>query len=247
MSYERLSTPNGPIHVWTPPNARRKRGTVVYAHGLYNNADEAVEKHRLVEQFANSGVDATFIVPEVPWKGGQSVQFPDLGALLRLVEQCTKLGSGPIILIGHSAAHLTLRKWLKNGPPVQHVILLDALYDGSSEFRAWAGGWSTRRLTVIGQATNAASKDLVESMGGTYLPSIPAVLSRDPRDKVLGAESQYGHNAIVEDGIVIPIVLRRTALTEVGSGWLPWVAGLLTVGAAGLGGWYYYERRRRLR
>jgi hypothetical protein len=204
---------------------------------LYNTADQAIVKHRLVEQFANSGVDATFIVPEAPWEGGQSPQFPDLNELLQTVSQHTKLGSGPLVIIGHSAAHVTIRKWLTSIQPIQHIVLLDALYAGQADFKRWVQGSATRRLTVLGQATDSASRALVTSLGGRYLPAFTAPF---PKERVIGAKSQWGHHAIVEDGFVIPAILRHTDLLLVNrQRWVPWAASALVAGALGFGGWYY--------
>ena len=116
------------------------------------------------------------------------------------------------------------------------------MYGSRSDFEQWARN-PNKRLTVIGQATNSESKALVRSLGGRYLDAIPSEL---PKERIIGAESQWGHHAIVEDGIVIPIVLRHTDLPRLRpSRWLPWAAGLLAVGAAGFGGWYYWSRRQR--
>lgn len=243
MAVKRIDTPTGPIYVWTPKGASAQRGTVIYVHGLENTVDQAMVNHRLIEQFERSGVDATFIVPEAPAVRSQAVQFPDLAALLHLVNQHTPLGTGPIIVLGHSFAHVTLRKWLKH-PGIRHIVLLDALYSGRSEFKSWAEGDPSRRLTVIGRETDADSRKLVASLGGRYLPSIP---SKIPKTRVIGATSQWEHDAIAGGGAVIPIVLRHTDLARVGRSKWVWIAGLLAIGTVVGGGVYVLRRRARNR
>ena len=167
-------------------------------------------EHRLPEQFANSGVDATFVVPEAPSYRGDSVRFPNLQALLDLVG---KPNANPVIAVGHSAAFSTIRQWLGN-PRLKHIILLDALYGGYDKFKAWAQQ-PGHSMQIVGAkcsgCTHSASQRLAGELG------IPYNLASS-------------HMGIVEDGEWTPALLRQAP--GLGGGF-----SLLTVAIVGFLAW----------
>jgi hypothetical protein len=167
--------------------------------------------HRLPEQFAASGVDATFLVPEAP-KSGSHVSFPNLQELLTYAG---KPNASPVVAVGHSAAHMTIRKWLGN-PRLKHIILLDALYGTTSYnlFKAWAQQ-PGHTLQIVGAdcsgCTGSASRKLAGELGIPY-------------------HHATSHMGIVENGEWTPALLRN----------IPGLNGgisLLTIAALGFIAW----------
>jgi hypothetical protein len=190
-----------PLHIWKAPGAGN--AVAIYVHGYYDTVESALRKHRLVDQFKKSGRAATFLVPEAPGGSSDYVRWPDLQALL---EAAGVPNADPVVAVGHSGAHRTLRKWLKH-PRLRHLILLDALYGGYDQFLNW-GKQPGHTMQVVGHDTARASYQLAEAVGAPY--------HQAPR----------GHMAIVEDGKWIPELLARSPLP----GAFPW--GLALGGAA---------------
>src|SRR5262245_22937340 len=60
--HDRIETPQGPVHVWTPRGyAPETAITVVYVHGYHLDVDEAWWAHGLPEQFGHASINAMFI------------------------------------------------------------------------------------------------------------------------------------------------------------------------------------------
>lgn len=248
----RIEAATGPIHVWTPPGASSRRGTVLYVHGYGTTADDAMGRYRLEEQFLDSGLDATFVVPEAPRSRYDPVRFPSLAALLDEVRRHTMLGTGPVVAVGHSGAFRTLVHWLSD-PRLSHIILLDALYGRYDDFLKWGRDPSHRLTVVVGPDTTPPSERLVKALGGRVLARIPTDVRPYWFDRVIGMHSQYSHMGLVSNDVVIPVLLRRTMIARLGGRspvpprprpvW-PWVlvalSGLLVGGSA----WYFWRRTR---
>jgi hypothetical protein len=227
----RIAAPAGPIHVWRPAGYRPETAaTVVYVHGYYTDVDTAWRDHQLPEQFASSAVNAVFIAPEAPNGLRQLVQFRDLGELLRTVEDA--LGeprpSGPLIVVGHSGAYRTLLAWL-DYPPIDTVILVDALYGDFDEFRDWLLAGAARRLVTIGDDTVRWTEDYARAIAGTVevdrVPPGPETgLDFWPPEartaRHLYVRSQIGHMGQVTGGVLLPMLLRLEAVELLGSA--PW-------------------------
>ena len=80
-THYRVQTEHGPVHLFRPAGYdRRTAGVVVYVHGLYTSVDQAWKDHRLATQFAASGANALFIVPEAqsPLSGERAESNPRL-------------------------------------------------------------------------------------------------------------------------------------------------------------------------
>jgi hypothetical protein len=216
----RLQTPRGPVHVWRPAGFdRRSAGTVVYVHGYSANADAAWEQHDLATQFKSSRRNAVFLVPEAPASLEDAVRWPSLNELLNAVR--ARLGSasppGPLVVMGHSAAHRTLVPWLKN-PHVEHVILLDAIYseDTVEALRTWART-GRGRLTVVAADTARDAERLIEAFPsavrrGVIPESDAGFTSGERRARITYFLSQYGHLAMVTEGKAIAPLLGLTRL-----------------------------------
>jgi hypothetical protein len=216
----RLLTAKGPVHVWRPVRYDRHRaGTVVYVHGFSSDADTAWEQHDLARQFEASRRNALFIVPEAPANPEDRVVWPNLDELLRAVGTGLKtpLPGGPLVVMGHSAAHLTLVPWLRN-PRIGHVILLDAIYgdDVVGQLRAWLRK-NRGRLVVAAADTAEDSEHLLLGLASTVrcgpIPETEAGFTPVERGaRVAYFRSQYGHLELVTGGKAIAPLLCLTRL-----------------------------------
>lgn len=222
----RIKTVNGPVHVWTPPGYQpATAGVVLYVHGYYTRLDAAWRKHRLPAQFAASGRNALFIVPEAPARGRDEVSWRSLGDLIREVRRHTGLAQpwGSIVAVGHSGAYRTLLHWLDDRR-LAHVILLDGLYGNEDAFLAWldAAKRPPNRLTLIGLDTLRWSELAAPEHPDRYqLDWLPDRLSDIPADargaRFLHICSQRGHMDIVTEGQVLPLLLQLSPLPAAAS------------------------------
>lgn len=219
--HRRIETPHGPVHVFVPRGYEPKTaGTVVYVHGYYDDVDEAWAEHKLADQFKASRRNALFIVPEAPEGDAEPVRWKDLTELLSTVSDETgfELPKGPLIAMAHSGGIRTVVPWLES-PWLDHVVLLDALYTGEDALRRWVDERSrvSKALMLVGELTHERSEKLLGSIEGSKsfdrIPervdtASPAVLFRSPDD----------HMGMVEEGRVIPAVLRLTPLRRASAG-----------------------------
>jgi hypothetical protein len=208
----------GPIHVWKPKGFDAETaGIVVYVHGYYIKVDRAWREHRLPRQFAEAGVNALFIACEAPIGPKQDVLWPSLSELLeRVRDELGELPPGPVIAVGHSGAHRTLRMWLDDDQ-LATVALLDALYGELTEFRAWIEASDERRLINVGDATrrwtDALHRQLPDTLVFERFPPPRAGRLRGEREaKIVYVRSQLGHMPLVTDGVALPMVLRALRL-----------------------------------
>ena len=127
----RIDGPRGPIHVWIPPGYHADTGaTIIYLHGYYDGVDSAWTGHMLPEQFAMSALNALFIAPESPVAAKTPINYPDLGEVLRIVEDKAGVVRGGALtaVIGlTSGAFRTIDHWLDE-PLVDQIIMIDAMY-----------------------------------------------------------------------------------------------------------------------
>jgi hypothetical protein len=218
----RLTTPRGPIHLWRPAGYRsRTAGIVLYLHGYNINVDQAWEIFKLATQFQESRQNALFIVPEAPVGRDDKLKWPSLGALLRTVARGAKLTlpRGHVVAIGHSGAFRTLASWL-DYRWLDHLILLDALYANDAEFESWIELdplKEQRKMVIVAEDTRAKAEAFVKKLRhAASRKGIPSSVSelrkRERRARVLYLDSQYKHNEMVQNGKVIPLLLRTTRL-----------------------------------
>ncbi|MBK9037401.1 MAG: hypothetical protein IPL61_40190 [Myxococcales bacterium] len=219
----RIATGAGAVHVWRPAGyARASAGLVIYVHGHGTDADGAWRDHDLAAQFAASGQNALFVVPEAPSKKGEAVAWPALTDLRRAITRANiRLPDGPIIVVGHSGAFRTMMGWVDH-KRVAQLILLDAMYGGEQAFDEFIGSGARarqHRLIAIGADTAAASaafaKQYPFAVVRDALPAAAADFTkRERRARLLYVRSQYGHMQIVTSGKVIPLLLRLTPLAR---------------------------------
>jgi hypothetical protein len=221
----RIGTPRGPVVAWRPPGYRsREAGVVVYLHGYFTSADQAVADHKLFGQFLASGRNALFVVPEAPAWNGEETVWPSLAGLLEEVFARTGLTPppGPLVVAAHSGGFRPTLLWLGE-PRLEEILLLDGLYRSEDQFRGWLesgppGG--RRRLVLVGDETAAKGDALAAATpGGVVLPRVPAArpgLDGAARTaRLVSIRSQYPHMAIVESGEVLPVLLQATRLPAV--------------------------------
>lgn len=227
----RIDGPRGPIHAWIPDGYQPETGaTVVYVHGYWDTADTAWTMHQLPQQFALSALNAMFIVPEAPTQQRVPVNYPDLGEILRLVEDHTGVlrGAALTAAIGHSGAFRTLELWLDE-PLLDQLVLVDASYGDEGRFADWLAASARRRLIVIGWDTLLGTESLASKLPGVVtLDRFPA--SWDAwrpdvhRARALYIRSQLMHMPLVTDGVALPVLLRSLPIARLPT--LPWRAPL---------------------
>jgi hypothetical protein len=218
----RVGTSRGTVWAWRPAGYRpRDAGVLIYLHGYFTTVDQAVLDHRLAEQFAAGGRNALHVVAEAPAWNGEDGVWPDLDDLL--LETFRRIGvkppRGPVVVVGHSGAFRPILSWLGH-PRLEEVLLLDGLYRGEAQFRAWlqgAGPPGRRRLVLVSDETFPAAEALAASVpGAVSLGEVPVAgggLEGAARTaRLVHLKSQLGHMAIVESGAVLPPLLRATRL-----------------------------------
>jgi hypothetical protein len=216
----RLETPRGPVHVWRPDDWDPKTaGVVIYVHGHFDTVDEAWSEHQLPQQFAASRRNAMFIAPEAPTSYKEDPQWTSLGDLLRVVRaRVGFLPSGPLVAIGHSGAYRTVIPWMEYAP-LDHVILLDAMYGSEEDVRVWldeARGHEANRLTIVSEDTIRWSDPFVDAIpDATTLGRMPESWTRTQlRARVLYVRTKIDHMELVTGKKVIPVLLRRAPLGD---------------------------------
>jgi hypothetical protein len=221
-THVRLRTEHGPVHVWTPKHYDpATAGIVVYVHGFYTNVDRAWRKHRLARQFAESKINALFIACEAPSSGRKPVRWARIGALLDAVADGLgrDLPTGPVIAVGHSGAHRTLKLWLDEDR-IDTIVLVDAVFDQASPFRDWVEADPHRRLIDVAADTRPWTEALHARMPETVVynrfpPARAGKLRGARRARVVYVRSQLDHMSLVTGGVALPMLLRAVRLPVV--------------------------------
>lgn len=214
----RIDAEQGPVHVWKPAGYDRSTaGIVIYVHGYLVNVDRAWSEYALAEQFAASRQNALFIVPEAPSKKDEPVFYPDLGALLALVEAETPYArpDGPLIVLGHSGAYRTIKEWL-GYERIDQLILLDGLYAYEDEFSAFAED-PANRLVIITKLTTGHADTILKKLPRAARATSIFKLSRNKRAHraiEINVGDSYDHMSLVTSKEVIPQLLKMTPLRK---------------------------------
>jgi hypothetical protein len=206
---------HGPIHVWVPDGYDPAHaGVVVYVHGYFADVDDAWKEYNLASQFARSRLDAVFIAPEAPTSPRDGVSWSSLSDLLACVEDKTdiELPDGPLVAVGHSAAHRTLTEWLDDGQ-LDTVVLLDALYGEVDEMKSWLDASDDHRLIDVSQITRPWAEQLHAELPETVVfdgfPTRSSGRMRDAREaRVIHVRTHIGHMPLVTGGRALPQALR---------------------------------------
>jgi hypothetical protein len=227
----RIDGPHGPVHVWIPPSFRPDTGaTIVYVHGYFDNADSAYTGHHLPEQFAMSALNAMFIVPEAPVAQKIPVNYPNLGELLRLVEDQTGTPRGMALtaVVGHSGAFRTIDSWLDE-PLVDEIVMIDAMYANEEQIETWLRSSPRRKLITVGEDTLQWNEQLLHDMPETLVVDrVPPTYDTWPPEartaRIVYVRAQFWHMPLVTDGIVLPALLRLLPVELLGDE--PWTTPL---------------------
>jgi hypothetical protein len=211
----RIEGPRGPIHVWIPTSYHADTGaTILYVHGYFDDADTAWSGHQLPEQFAMSALNAIFIVPEAPIAQKVPINYPDIGELLRLVEDKTGAtrGAALTVAIGHSGAFRTIQTWLDE-PLLDQIVMVDAMYGDEDLIVNWYKASPRRRLITVGEDTVLGAEAIAAKIPETVtIDRFPPTYELWPADaktaKHLYVRAQFMHMPLVTEGIVLPSLLR---------------------------------------
>jgi hypothetical protein len=215
-TWKRLETPRGIVYVWWPRNYnRREAGIVVYVHGYSTTVDRAWKEHQLAAQFKASRQNALFLVPESPTENAEEVRHPNLKSLLKTVARAgLELPAGHVVLAGHSGGFRSVAAWID--PRVSDIILLDGLYARENVFEAFVGQ-PGRRLVLVSSDTRDKTVAFCRKLPfAVTRASIPENDSRwsvaERRARLLHLRSQYEHNRMIQNGLVLPLLLKLTSL-----------------------------------
>ncbi|HEX3760905.1 MAG TPA: hypothetical protein VHW23_19545 [Kofleriaceae bacterium] len=211
----RIDGPRGPIHVWIPASYHADTGaTVVYVHGYFDDADTAWTGHQLAQQFALSALNALFVVPEAPVAQKTPINYPDLGELLRLVEDASGVarGAGLTVAVGHSGAFRTLQTWFDE-PLLDQVVMVDAMYGDEDAVVGWLRASPRHRLIFVGEDTLLATESVADKLPGTvtvnwFPPTYDTWPAAARTARSVYVRAQYAHMPLVTEGIVLPSLLR---------------------------------------
>lgn len=215
----RLVGRQGVVHVFQPRGYDVYRaGIVVYQHGYANSADRSVRLHYLLPQFAASGCNALFIVPDGPSRPRERLRWPLLQPLLDTVAAALKspLPRGPRVLVAHSGGYRSVARWAEPAA-ASDVLLIDASYGHYKDFQQWIAASDSRRLSVVSYLTRRVTELWLRKLPDVHrrrrIPSSFASLSVEEREsRVLYFRSQWGHSAMLRARVVLPLLLKRTQL-----------------------------------
>ncbi|MBA3819424.1 MAG: hypothetical protein H0X17_11070 [Deltaproteobacteria bacterium] len=215
----RVETPRGPVHVWAPEGYDPVTATtVVYVHGYHADADTVWRTHRLPEQFALSGVNALFVVPEAPTGKHDAIAWSSPAALLRTIkgELDVSLPAGRLAAIGHSGAYRTIIQWLGDAR-LDTVVLLDAAYVDVWPYRTWVVAARKRRLINVSIDTIRWSDRLHRTLPSTVtVDGFPREITDGLRAaRILYIRSDIGHWPLVTEGVALPAMVRALHATRV--------------------------------
>lgn len=196
-AHHRFVTPHGSVHVWQPQGYDAETAElVVYVHGYYVDADGAWTEHRLADQFAASGRNALFVVPEAPAGDDQGVAWPRLDALLAAVRaEGIAVPKGPAAAVAHSGGYRTVLPWLR-GDAIDAVVLVDGMYGGEAQLKAWLAEDDARRLVFASSTTAERTRQFVEGAGDAV------------RDQIVVVPTQAGHMELITDGRALPSLIQ---------------------------------------
>jgi hypothetical protein len=211
----RIDGPRGPIHVWIPASYHADTGaTIVYVHGYFDDADTAWTGHQLAQQFALSALNAVFVVPEAPVAQKVPINYPDLGELLRLVQDGTGVtrGAALTVAVGHSGAFRTLQTWLDE-PLLDQLVMVDAMYGDEDAIVGWMRASPRHRLIFVGEDTLLGTESAADKLPDTLtIDRVPPTYDTWPAAartaRSVYVRAQFAHMPLVTEGIVLPSLLR---------------------------------------
>ncbi|MBA3392719.1 MAG: hypothetical protein H0T89_08750 [Deltaproteobacteria bacterium] len=209
--HARLETTRGPVHVFTPAGYTAATAmTIVYVHGYHQDADTVWAEHRLPEQFALSGINALFVVPEAPIGKRDAIAWRSASAVLGEVEQAlAEPLPRKVAVIGHSGAYRTIIQWLADRR-VDSIVLLDAAYVDVRPYRAWVVRSKRHRFLNVSIDTVRWSDRLHRTLPSTkIIDGFPQEITDELRAaRILYIRSDIGHWPLVTEGVALPAMVR---------------------------------------
>ncbi len=195
--HERLTTANGPVHLWCP--TEKPETIVVYVHGYFDDVDDAFRDHGLVEQFKRSGTRAVFVMIDAPKGPKEPVRWTSFAALRAELERHVE-GALPTtaVVMGHSGGNRTLRQWARAGE-VKDVVLLDAFYGDAAPWDEFLRTVPEGRVQLVGALTFAKAD--------AWRRRLPV----EQRSRVEQFEAKTNHMGVITDGAWIPRLLASRA------------------------------------
>ncbi|HEX3693877.1 MAG TPA: hypothetical protein VH374_00700 [Polyangia bacterium] len=216
---QRLVAPEGVVRVWKPSRYDpATAGLLIYVHGLYTDVDRAWSEHDLPAQFARSGRNALFIVPAARSEATAPTPWGPLQTLIdRVARDVPDVPTaGPLVVAGHSGAYKQIILWLDH-PRLHTLLLLDALYGGQPELRAWLDAAPENRISLISHDTIPAARDFIAELPAAVYrrrcpDHFPSLTEAERAAKVLSMDTRTDHFGIITEGHMLPLLLRWSSL-----------------------------------
>lgn len=251
----RITTSNGPVHVWHPANFDPSTArTIIHVHGYHmyddvkpgvaidspptykidykEHVDYVWDAHNLADKFAASGINALFIVPDAWQNNNQGPMWTSLQSLLDTVK--TKTGvtpPGQVFAFAHSGGIFTIRNWYDH-PKLTGLVMLDSLYDSLSALNAWIAK-EGHGIAVVAAGSGATQTGnfvtaYKDKPGTVYITEFPPNLSEEQKSaKVLIVDGRKSVAKTVLDhmALVEGDTVMRVMLQRFGTSTAPAVAG----------------------
>ena len=207
---------------------------VFYFHGWRNNVDDTLQKFRVAEQLAASGVNAVLVLAEGPRNSPDSFggKLEETGVFASLVNDVlstlkargivASTKPGPIVLAGHSGAYRVMAFILTRGgltANIREVYLFDALYGQTEKFAHWidrSGGKLIDIYTPEG-GTRDESLSLMDDLGAWDIPFVAVAESAVTPDllrknRLVFIDSALEHNDVVAKNEQLRAFLAASSL-----------------------------------
>lgn len=210
----RLTTPHGPLHVFTPAGYDPATASlVVFIHGYATTVDEAWNAYKLQKQFAAAKLDAMFVAIEAPSTDGDQVVWSDFSELRDTLAKVDGFPTrGRVIAVAHSGGYRTVDEWLPESA-VDTIVLLDAGYSALESYADWLAARTDRRLIDVAELTRPYTDPFHSALGHGFVMDIagdPSPLhAEEAREhQVVYVRSHFGHFELVTGGVALPSVLH---------------------------------------
>jgi hypothetical protein len=208
---------------------------VVHFHGWSNHVSSVLDRYRLREQFAESGVNAVLLVPQGPKdatdSGGGKLEL-DKDAFKALITEVTdylaKQGKihthriGKIVLSTHSGGYAVTSAILDHGGLADHitdVLLFDSSYGGLDEFSNWVSAGYKRRLVSIFTAHLAPENYMLITMLQKSHTPFSTKMESDidanvlkPREALFFHTTDIEHDEIIQKKSFFSLFLSTSSL-----------------------------------
>jgi len=229
--YRLFSKARGPVCIWEPDLIDyTTAGTVVFVHGFRLNqkthtwyVDQVWEEFKLIDKFQTSTRNARFVAIQNRASRASKTRWLHLRDLLAALNDSLSSISGPVVVIGHSAAYLTVANWIGN-VNLMHLTLLDGLYGKLAAYQRHMNRRGVTSDMVVGKySSNGPYKNSRNLMSRVKkyltleeLPDTYDLLSDDAKNaKNLYVTVRLPHMEFVQDPRVIPLFIQRGPLSEV--------------------------------